>query len=191
DDEKDDMGDFNYICIARLGPDVSSSQALSELNVIQGNIARRLSEKVELRAAMAPLQEQITGRARAGLQLMLAAVGMVLLICCVNIANLLLARATTRRREIAIRSAIGASGGRLVRQMLAESLTLSGLGGLAGVLIAYVAIRVIVAFAPIDLPRLDEIHLDPRVLLFPMGISILAGLLFGLLPAWRFAKADP
>jgi len=191
DDEKDDMGDFNYICIARLGPDVSSSQALSELNVIQGNIARRLSEKVELRAALVPLQEQITGRARAGLQLMLAAVGMVLLICCVNIANLLLARATTRRREIAIRSAIGASSGRLVRQMLVESLTLSGLGGLAGVLIAYVAIRVIVAFAPIDLPRLDEIHLDLRVLLFTMGISILAGLLFGLLPAWRFAKADP
>jgi predicted permease len=191
DDEKDDMGDFNYICIARLGPDVSSLQALSELNVIQGNLARRLSEKVELRAALVPLQEQITGRARAGLQLMLAAVGMVLLICCVNIANLLLARATTRRREIAIRSAIGASSGRLVRQMLVESLTLSGLGGIAGVVIAYVAIRVIVASAPIDLPRLDEIHLDLRVLLFTMGISVLAGLLFGLLPAWRFATADP
>src|SRR6202011_767380 len=138
DAEKDDMGDFNFVCIGRLGPGVSPSQALSELNVIQGNIAGRLSEKVELRAALVPLQEQITGRARTGLQLMLAAVGVVLLIGCVNIANLLLARATTRRREIAIRSAIGASSGRLVRQMLVESLTLSGLGGIAGVVIAYV-----------------------------------------------------
>ena len=167
------------------------SQALSELNVIQSNIAGRISEKVELRAAVVPLQEQITGRARMGLQLMLAAVGAVLLICCVNIANLLLARATTRRREMAIRSAIGASSARLARQMLVESLLLSGLGGLAGVLIAYAAIRVILASAPVDLPRLDEIHLDPRVLLFTLGISIVAGLLFGFLPAWRFAQADP
>ncbi len=191
DDEKDDMGDFNFSCIARLAPGVSLSQALSELNVIQGNIAGRLSEKVELRAAVVPLQEQITGRARTGLQLMLAAVGAVLLIGCVNIANLLLARATTRRREMAIRSAIGASSARLARQMLVESLLLSGLGGLTGVMIAYAAIRVILASAPVDLPRLDEIHLDARVLLFTMGISIVAGLLFGFLPAWRFAQADP
>ncbi|HWY47741.1 MAG TPA: ABC transporter permease, partial [Bryobacteraceae bacterium] len=191
DDEKDDMGDFNYVCVAHLGPGVSSSQALSELNVVQSNITAHLPEKVELRAAMVPLQEQITGRARSGLQLMLAAVGAVLLICCVNIANLLLARATTRRREMAIRSAIGASSGRLARQMVVESLLLAGLGGLAGVMIAYAAIRVILASAPVDLPRLDEIHLDARVLLFTMGISILAGLLFGFLPAWRFAQADP
>jgi putative ABC transport system permease protein len=191
DDEKDDMGDFNFACIARLGPGVSSSQALSELNVVQSHITGRLSEKVELRAAMVPLQEQITSRARSGLQLMLAAVGAVLLICCVNIANLLLARATTRRREMAIRSAIGASSGRLARQMLVESLLLAGLGGLAGVMIAYVAIRMILASAPVDLPHLDEIHLDARVLLFTMSISVLAGLLFGFLPAWRFAHSDP
>jgi predicted permease len=191
DEEKDEMGDFNYVCIARLGPDVSQAQALSELNVIQGNIAGRLPEKIELRGAMVPLQEQITGRARTGLVLMLAAVGAVLLIGCVNIANLLLARATTRRREIAIRSAIGASSGRLVRQMLVESLLLSGLGGLAGVMVAYGAIRVILASAPADLPRLDEIHLDGRVFLFTMGISVLAGLLFGFLPAWRFGQSDP
>jgi putative ABC transport system permease protein len=191
DDEKDDMGDFNYVCIARLGSGVSLAQALSELNVIQSNIAGRISEKVELRGALVPLQEQITGRARMGLQLMLAAVGAVLLICCVNLANLLLARATTRRREMAIRSAIGASSARLARQMLVESLLLSGLGGLAGVLIAYAAIRGILASAPVDLPRLDEIHLDARVLLFTMSISIVAGLLFGFLPAWRFAQSDP
>jgi predicted permease len=179
DDEKGDLGDFNFVCIARLGPGVTGSQALAELNVIQANFAGRLAEKIELRAALVPLQDQITGRARTGLTLILAAVGVVLLICCVNIANLLLARAATRRREIAIRSAIGASGGRLVRQMLVESLTLSALGGIAGVLLAYSAIPLILAFAPVDLPRVDEIHLDARILLFTMGISILAGLLFG------------
>ena len=191
DEEKGEMGEFNYVCIARLGPGVSSSQALSELNVIQANLAGRVAEKMELRAALVPLQEQITGRARTGLTLILAAVGAVLLICCVNIANLLLARAATRRREIAIRSAIGASGRRLVRQMLVESLTLSALGGVAGVLLAYSAIPVILAFAPVDLPRVEEIHLDARVLLFTMGISVLSGLLFGFLPAWRFAQSDP
>jgi len=191
DDEKSEMGDFNYVCIARLGPGVSSSQALSELNVIQGNITGRLSETVELRAALVLLQEQITGRSRSGLQLMLAAVGAVLLIACVNIANLLLAKAATRQKEISIRSAIGASSGRLVRQTMVESLLLSSLGGLTGLLIAYAAIRLILASAPVDIPRLDEIHLDARVLLFTMGISILSGLLFGVLPAWRFAKADP
>jgi predicted permease len=191
DEEKDDMGDFNFSCIARLGPGVSLAQALSELNVIQSNITARLPEKVELRAALVPLQEQITGRARSGLQLMLAAVGAVLLICCVNIANLLLARATSRRREMAIRSAIGASSARLARQMLVESLLLAGLGGLFGVMIASGAIRVILASAPADIPRLDEIHLDARVLLFTTGISVLAGLLFSFLPAWRFSHSDP
>ena len=191
DEEKDEMGDFNFVCIARIAPGLSQAQALSALNVIQGNIAGRLSEKVELRAALVPLQEQITGRARNGLELILAAVGAVLLIGCVNIANLLLARTTARRRELAIRSAIGASSGRLMRQILVESLTLSSLGGIAGVLLAYAAIQVILASAPVDLPRLNEIHLDARVLLFTTGISVLAGLLFGFLPAWRFAQADP
>lgn len=191
DSEKSDMGDFNYVCIGRLAPGVSLSQARSELNVIQANIAGRFPEKIELRAELVPLQDQITGRSRSGLQLILAAVGAVLLIGCVNIANLLLARATARRREIAIRSAIGASAGRLARQMVAESLVLAVLGGLAGVMVAYALLRVILATAPVDLPRVNEIHLDGRVLLFTAGLSILAGLLFGFLPAWRFARADP
>src|SRR5262249_6843221 len=118
-------------------------------------------------------------------------VGAVLLIGCVNIANLLLARAAGRRREIAIRSAIGASAGQLVRQMLVESLVLSAAGGLKGIAIAFGAIPLIVSHAPVDLPRLDEVHMDARVLMFTLGASLAAGLLFGLLPAWRFAKADP
>jgi len=190
DDELDEMGDFNFACIARLKHGVAASQALSELKVLQADFVKNAPFKVELRAALIPLQDQITGRSRTGLELLLAAVGAVLLIGCVNIANLLLARAIGRRREIAIRSAIGASRSRLVRQALVESLLLSGMGGLFGMIVAQAVIRAIVAYAPVDLPRMDEVHLDLRVLLFTLVVSILTGLLFGFLPAWRFAKAD-
>jgi predicted permease len=189
--ELEPMGDFNFACIAKLRPGVSLAQAQAELNGIQGGIAAKFPEKIELRASLVPLQDQITGRSHSGLALILAAVGAVLLITCVNIANLLLARATGRRREIAIRCAIGAGRGRLVRQVLVESLLLAVLGGLCGMAVAYGAIQVIVAHAPVDLPRMDEIRPDIRLLLFNFGISVAAGLLFGLLPAWRFAKADP
>lgn len=159
--------------------------------MVQSRISSQQPEKIDLRAVLVPLQNQITGRSRSGLRILLAAVSVVLLIGCVNIANLLLARGAARRREIAIRSALGASRGRLARQMLVESLSLSLIGGLFGVAIAYVGLRLILRCAPVDLPRMDEVRLDARVLLFTLAISILAGLLFGLLPAWRFAKADP
>ncbi|HXI41205.1 MAG TPA: ABC transporter permease [Bryobacteraceae bacterium] len=191
DDELDEMGDFDFACIARLRAGVTRSQSLAELNVVQANFVKQAPFKVELHAALVPLQDQITGRSRAGLELLLAAVGAVLLIGCVNIANLLLARAAGRRRELAIRSSLGATAGRLVRQMMVESLFLSFLGGVLGTGLAYAAIQLIVAYAPIDLPRIDEVHLDARVLLFTMAVSILTGLLCGLLPAWRFSATDP
>ena len=191
DDELEEMGDFNFICIARLRRGVTASRALADLNVVQANFVKQAPFKVELYAALVPLQDQMTGRSRTGLELLLAAVGAVLLIGCVNIANLLVARATGRRRELAIRSALGAGVGRLVRQVLVESMFLASIGGLFGVTLAYGAIRLIVAYAPIDLPRMDEVHLDGRVLLFTVAISTLTGLLCGLLPAWRFARTDP
>ncbi|HVP45458.1 MAG TPA: ABC transporter permease, partial [Bryobacteraceae bacterium] len=191
DDELEPLGDFNYVCIARLRRGVSAAQALSELNVVQARIASQLEEKIELRGALVPLQDQITGRSRTGLEVLLAAVGAVLLIGCVNIANLLLARATGRRRELAIRTAVGASRWRLVRQMLIESLVLAGMGGALGVALAYEAVRIILARAPIELPRIDEVSLDSRVLLFTLAISILTGILFGLFPAWRATQGDP
>ena len=191
DNELDPIGDFNFSCIVQLKPGVSPAQALSELNVMQARIASQFPEKIELRAALVPLQDQMTGRSRTGLELMLAAVAAILLIVCVNIANLLLARATGRRREMAIRSALGAGSGRLVRQALAESLLLSGIGGVLGLAFAYAAIPLILAHAPVDLPRMDEVHPDVRLLLFTVLISALAGVLFGILPAWRFARTDP
>jgi putative ABC transport system permease protein len=191
DSEKDDMGDFNFVCIAKLRSETTAAQAEAELNGIQAGITARLTEKVELKAHVVGLQDQMTGRTRGGLELMLAAVAAVLLIACVNIANLLLARATGRRRELAVRTALGAGAGRLVRQMLAESLLLAAVGGALGMAVAYGGIRAITAYAPLDLPRMDEIRPDLRLLAFNMAISIGAGLLFGLLPAWRFSKADP
>jgi predicted permease len=191
DDERGQMGDFNYACIARLRDGVTPSRALAELERAEARIAKAAPFKVELHAKLVPLQQQITGRARQGLQLLLAAVGVVLLIGCVNIANLLLARVQDRRREIAIRSALGASRTRLVRQVLAESLLLSALGGALGVAVAYWALPAILARAPVELPRLDEVRLDGHVLLFTALVSGLAGLLCGLLPAWRFSRSDP
>ena len=190
-DELEPLGDFNYICIARLRPGVTRSQAQAQLEAAQAELARQAPEKIELHAAMVPLQEQITSRSRRGLELMLLAVATVLMIGCVNIANLLLGRATSRKHELAIRSALGAGARKLLQQMLAESFLLAAIGGAWGIAVAYAGLRLILARAPLDLPRLDEIHLDGRVLLFTAAISIFAGLLCGMLPAWRFARSQP
>ena len=191
DDELDTMGDFNYACIVSLKPGVSLAQAVAELGAAQAAISEKIGEHIELLASLVPLQDQITGRSRTGLGMLLAGVGVVLLIGCVNVSNLLLAQATGRRREIAIRSAIGASGARLVRQMMVESLVLSALGGAGGILVSYSAVEAIRLWAPVDLPRLDEISVDARVLAFGIALSVTTGLLCGVLPAWRFARADP
>ncbi|HEX4769361.1 MAG TPA: ABC transporter permease [Bryobacteraceae bacterium] len=190
-DEIEPMGDFNYACIARLRQGVSLKQAGAELNRVQANLAKLIPDKTALLAAMVPLQDQITGRSRSGLQLMLLAVGAVLLIVCVNIANLLLARATASRRELAIRAAVGASARSLLQQMVAESLLLAAIGGALGVLVAYGTLHLILVHAPVDLPRLDEVHLDARVLAFTTGISVVAGLLFGLIPARQVIANSP
>jgi putative ABC transport system permease protein len=191
DEEKDVMGDFNFGCIARLKPGATLSQAGAELNAIQANIARDLPDHIELRAAIAPLQEQMTGRSRQGLLLLMLAVGMVLLIVCVNIANLLLARATGRSREFAVRAAIGASSARLLRQMLTESFLVAILGGALGLAIAAGALQLILANAPADLPRLNEVRLDGRVLAIGFILTLLSAAIFGLIPAWRSSRIDP
>jgi predicted permease len=190
EDELQVIGDFNYECLARLRRGVSREQAVAEMKVIQSGIARTIPERVELGALLTPLAERMTAGSRQGLLLLLAAVGAVLLIACVNITNLLLAR-NTARRELAIRAAIGASRGRLGHQMLTESLILSALGGMAGVLLAQTVVGLVVAHAPADLPRIDEVRLDAPVFWFSFVISMVAGLVFGFLPAWKFSLADP
>jgi predicted permease len=191
DREKSTMGDFNYACIARLKPGIDLAQASAELNAVQANISRDLPNHIELRAAIAPLQDQITGRSRQGLLLLLAAVGAVLLIVCVNVANLLLARATGRTREFAVRAAIGASTSRLLRQMLTESFLVAIFGGALGLAIAAGALQLILANAPVDVPRLNEVRLDGRVLAIAFALTLASAAIFGLIPAWRSSRIDP
>jgi predicted permease len=185
------FGEFDFAAIARLKPGVSAENALAELNVVQARIAKDAKQRFGLRAELTPLESEVVGPARRGLLLLLAGVGAVLLIVCMNIANLLLVRIPVRMREAAIRTALGASRGRLVRQLLTESALLSLTGGVLGIALAYFGLRWLVAAAPADLPRLDEVHVDARVLWFTVFVSLLTGILFGALPAWRVAHAEP
>jgi putative ABC transport system permease protein len=181
---------YGFACLARTQPGATAAAALAELNQVQASLASRSPQPIELLAALVPLQDQITGRSRSGLQLLLAAVGVVFLIGCVNVANLLLARTSSRGREFGIRSALGASRARLVQQMLVENLLLSAVAGVLGIAIAYATLPAILAYAPADVPRLDEVRIDGRVLLFALAGSLLAGVVINLLPAWRFGRAD-
>jgi putative ABC transport system permease protein len=191
DDELSIMGDFNYGCVGRMKPGVSNARATADLNAIQNGISQSMADKTELRASLSGLQQQIMGSSRASLTLLLAATGAVLLIVVVNLANLLLARAAGRAKELAVRAAIGAGMGRLVRQMLTESLILAIAGGVLGAFAAQWALAAIVAKAPLDIPGLQYIHMDYTALAFVALVSIASGVLFGVLPAWRTAHADP
>jgi predicted permease len=182
---------FNYGAIGRLKPGVPVSHAASELNVLQRQLASFAEGGSEFHAVLQPLQDRIVSGYRAGLMLIWASVGAALLVGCVNLANLLLARGARRRREMAVRSALGASRGRIARQMLVESLVLSIISGALGLVGASATLRLIVAFAPGDVPRLDEVHLDVRVVVFTLAVVLLDSVLFGVLPAWRSSRIEP
>ena len=191
DDFEELTGDFNWAAIARLRPGVTPQRALAALNVIQADICRRIPEKIDLHVSMSSLQEDIVGQSRRGLLVLLGAVGAVLLILCGNLANLSLARAAGRARESAIRTALGAGRSQLVRQALTESLVLALAGGAVGIALAAWGVKVLVNAAPLDLPRLSQVSLDGRVLGFALLISIVTGVVFGILPALRSAAAHP
>ena len=172
--------------VARLRPGVTLAQAQAELTLIGRQLAERYPKSNEGHGIVAqPLQQELVGDVRSTLWLLLGAVSLVLLIACVNIASLLLARAVSRERELAMRVALGAGRGRLVRQCLTESAVLALSGGVLGVVLAAVGIRPFLMFWPGSLPRAEEVHLDWHVLLFAVAASLLSGLLFGLAPALR------
>jgi putative ABC transport system permease protein len=183
---------MNFLyAVGRLKPNVSREQAQAEMNLIAGQLQQQYPDtNTDRGVRVVPLHKQVVGNVESYLYMLFAAVGFVLLIACANVAGLLLARVTARHREVAIRLAVGASRWRLIRQLLTESLILSALGGLFGLLFAYAGIRVLLALTPSDVPRLHEIGLHVPVFLWTLAISIVTGLLFGLAPAIQASKPD-
>ena len=186
-----DAYDYNYMAIARLRSGVSVNQASAELNTIQEafNHAKHLA--TDPGVLVQPLLTDVAGGASTALWLLLGAVGAVLLIGCVNLANLQLARAVARDRELAVRAALGAARNRLVSTALADSLVLALIGGALGILVSFAGLHLFLAAAPRNLPRLSEIHISWPVLLGAAGLSILTAVVFGLLPALRSMRVDP
>ncbi|HEV3409562.1 MAG TPA: ABC transporter permease, partial [Chthoniobacterales bacterium] len=176
---------------ARLRPGVMLPQAQSELRVIDQRLAQANPDENKGReTTLLSLQERMVGDIRPALLVLFGAVGLVLLIACANFANLLLVRIAHRKQELSIRAALGAGRWRLVGQVLAESVLLALLGGMAGLLLGTWGVDALLALRPVDLPRLEEIHLDPTVLGFTLGVSLLTGAVFGALPAWQATRAN-
>ncbi|MGD0368882.1 MAG: ABC transporter permease, partial [Acidobacteriaceae bacterium] len=187
----DDEGDYNFMAIGRLRVGISPQQGQTELATIQSafNKARHLHTNPTV--LVIPLIVDVAGHVSTALWLLLAAVGAVLLIGCVNLANLQLARAVSRERELAIRAALGAGRDRLLGSALADSLVLALIGGTLGILLSFVGVQLFIAAAPQGLPRLNAIHVSWPVLLAAAALSILTAIFFGLLPALRSMRVDP
>ena len=185
-------GDHSLLGVARLAPDVSTPQiaatmvALEKRWVSDGHWSNR---DLSGRAAV-PLADLVLGDVRYALWVLLGAVGVILLIACANVANLMLARSDDRHREIAVRTAVGASRGRIVRQLLTESVVLSLIGGVLGIALAFAGLRVLLVAHPAGIPRIDEVRLDAVVLSFTVLLTVVTGVLFGLAPALELSSPD-
>jgi putative ABC transport system permease protein len=175
---------------ARLKPDVSLAQAQQEMNAIAARLAAEHPEDRQLGIALVGLRDEIAGPFRPALVVLTAAVVGVLLIACVNVAGMLTARGAARRREVAIRTALGASRRRVVRQLLTEALVLFVLGGALGVALGSLVLRLLVQIAPPTLSWLPDVSLDGPMLAVALGMAALTGVLFGVLPSWKAAGAD-
>jgi predicted permease len=184
-------GNHDVDAIARLAPGVSLAQAQADLDAImQGLAQRHPGQATGYRAVIAPLQGDVVRTVQRSLVVLLGAVGLVLLIACVNVANLLLVRVLNQRRELAIRRALGASRARIVAEITTRAVALSLLGGAAGLLCGIWTRDLLVAFAPAAIPRLHALAIDARVLLFALALALVTGLLSGLLPAWAISRED-
>ena len=188
-DEPKDRGSHYLDAFGRLKPGVSPTQANGDLSAILTQLMKEHTGK-GWRVYMIPLYREMVGRSQRLLLVLFASVGLLLLIACVNAANLLLARASARVREIAVRSALGAARGRIVRQLLTESLVIAFAGAALGTALAYGGVRVLVACLPPDFPRAAEIRLDAQVFGFTLVVAVLTGLLFGLVPAPTASRTD-
>jgi predicted permease len=184
-------GDENYNIVVRLKPGVSVQQAQADIDIIASGIRVKDKRDASFGMDVVGLQNQVVGDVRRALLVLLGSVSLVLLIACANVANLLLARAAGREKEVAIRTALGAGWHRLARQLLTESILLAFLGGAVGLLVARLSLLVVRTMNPGNIPRLDEIGINGAVLAFTFGLSLATGVLFGLAPAWRAVKLDP
>ena len=191
------VGNFSYRAVARLKPGVTIAQANGDVGRMIPMMIRKfppapgmtgkMLDEARLGPSVRPLKRDVVGDAGRLLWVLLGTVGIVLCIACANVANLLLVRAEGRQHELAIHAALGAGWTRIARDLLLESLALGLAGGVLGLGLAYAALRLLVSLAPAGLPRLNEISIDPTVLAFTLGISVLAGVLFGLIPVFKYA----
>jgi predicted permease len=183
-------GDENYNIMVRLKPGVSVKQAQADIEVIASRIREKDKRDASFGMHVIGLQEQVVGDVRRALLVLLGSVGLVLLVACANVANLLLTRAAGREKEVAIRTALGAGWQRLARQLLTESVLLGLFGGAAGLLVAQLSIYVVRTMNPGNIPRLENIAVNGAVLVFTLGVSLATGILFGVAPLWRAIKVD-
>ncbi len=189
--ETEERSAHNYLVVGRLKPDATLEQAQAQMTSIGTRLQQQYpASNKNKNVAVTRMRDDMVSNVQLTLYLLLGAVALVLLIACANVANLLLAKATTRTREIAIRAAVGASRGRIVRQLITESLLMAVVAGVAGLILAVWGSAALVALAPANVPRLAETSIDGWVLLFTLGVSVIASLLFGLAPALHSSRVD-
>jgi predicted permease len=190
------VGNFSYQALARLAPGVTIERASADMERLlpmavdkfPGGITHEILEQAQFGPNLSPLKNDVVGDVGEVLWVLLGTVGMILLIACANVSNLFLVRAESREKEMAVRAAMGAGRSRIAREFLTESFLLGGMGGIGGIALAYGGLRLLRALGPSELPRLADVSLDWKVLLFTMAISLFSGALFGMFPVLRYRK---